>query len=183
MGVTVKVTGGDKYKRFLDAMSRIAGSVKAGIFDDATNGTTGEKIAPYAIYNEFGATINVTPKMRAWFHYQDIHLSKDTDVINIPARPFMRTVAKSDAPKKWVGGMVRYLKGKAKDPEAWKTALGGAGEQMAKDIQNSIQNGSWVPNSPATVKMKADKGKNEPNHPLMDTGDMFHAVRSEVFPK
>ena len=158
MAVTVKVTGGDKYKRFLDAMSRIAGSVKAGIFEDATNATTGEKIAPYAIYNEFGTS-------------------------RIPSRPFMRTVAKSDAPKKWVGGMVRYLKGKAKDPEAWKNALGGAGEQMAKDIQDSIQNGNWTPNAPATVKAKARKGKVEPNHPLIDTGDMLHAVRSEVFPK
>ena len=48
MGVTVKVTGGDKYKAFLSKMGEIAGSVEAGIFEDATNATTGEKIAAYA---------------------------------------------------------------------------------------------------------------------------------------
>ena len=184
MAVTVKVTGGDKYKKFLAQMGEIAGSVKAGIFADATNGTTGQKIAPYAIWNEFGADIRVTPKMRAWFHYQGIHLKKDTVMLKIPARPFMRTVAKDEAIKhKWISGMVRFLKGRAADKQAWLDALGGCGEQMAKDIQDSIQNGAWVPNSPATVAMKAAKGKSEPGHPLIDTGDMLHAVRSEVFPK
>lgn len=183
MAVTYKVKGGKKYKAFLAKLGEIAGSVRAGIFADATNADTGKSIAQYAIYNEFGATIRVTPKMRAWLHYQGIHLRKDTDVINIPPRPFMRTVAKSDAPKKWVAGMVKFLKGKETDPKAWLDALGGCGEQMALDIVNSIQNGRWTPNSPATVKMKADKGKVEPDHPLIDTGDMMRAVRSEVSPK
>lgn len=183
--VTVKIQGGDKYKKFLAKMAEIAGGVKAGIFGDATTTTENGRsmhVAEYAAYNEFGATIAVTPKMRAWFHYQGIHLSKDTESIRIPARPFMRTVAK-EKPKTWIGTMVKYLRGKAENPAAWKDALGLAGEQMKSDIVDSIQNGSWTPNSPATVMMKESKGKSEPDHPLMDTGHMIAAVTYQVVDK
>jgi hypothetical protein len=157
MGVTVEIQGGDKYKKFLAKMAEIAGGVKAGILEGATNRVTGEPIAPYAVYNEFGTS-------------------------RIPARPFMRTVAKSES-KKWVGTMVGHIRGRATDPAIWKQALGKAGEQMEKDIQHSIQNGSWTPNAPATVRAIARKGKGEPDHPLMDTGEMFAAVSFEVVDK
>ena len=157
MAVTVEIKGGDKYKRFLDKMAQIAGGVKAGILEGATNRVTGEPIAPYAVYNEFGTS-------------------------RIPARPFMRTVAK-EKPKVWIGTMVGHIRGRATDPAIWKQALGKAGEQMVKDIQNSIQNGSWTPNAPLTVKWKAERGKSQPDKPLFDTGDMFHAVAFKVVDK
>ena len=97
MAVTVEIKGGDKYKKFLAKMSEIAGGVKAGILEDATNANTkgGAGIAAYAVWNEFGVpNIPVTDKMRAYMHYQGVHLKKDTTSISIPARPFMRTVAK-----------------------------------------------------------------------------------------
>ena len=157
MGVTVSIKGGDKYKRFLDKLAEIAGGVKAGILEGATNAETGEPVAPYAIYNEFGTS-------------------------RIPARPFMRTVAK-EKPKTWIGIMVKHIRGRAKDQEVWKEALGLAGEQMKADIKDSIQNGNWTPNAPATVRAKARKGKTEPDHPLMDTGSMLGAVSYEVVDK
>lgn len=40
--------------------------------------------------HEFGATINVTDKMRAYLHHIGIHLKKDTTTITIPARSFLR---------------------------------------------------------------------------------------------
>ena len=156
MAVTVKIEGGDKYKKFLAKMAEIAGGVKAGILNNATT-TDGKSIAEYAVYNEFGTS-------------------------RIPARPFMRTVAK-EKPKQWIGEMVRHVRGRATDPATWKQALGVAGESMKSDIKDSIQNGSWVPNAPATVKAKARKGKVEPDHPLMDTGQMIAAVAFEVIDK
>ena len=155
--VNVEIKGGDKYKKFLSKMAEIAGGVKAGIFGNATNAETKEPIAPYAVYNEFGTK-------------------------NIPARPYMRTVAK-EKPKVWVGTMVGHIRGRAKDPQAWKDALGKAGEQMVKDIQFSIERGSWTPNAPATIAAKKRKGKVEPDHPLMDTGSMLSAVTFEVVDK
>jgi len=182
MAVTVDIKGGDKYKRFLDKMAEIAGGVKAGILEGATNKAGGANIASYAFWNEFGTTIPVTPKMRAYMHYNGVHLKKDTTSISIPPRPFMRTVAK-ERPKVWIGTMVGHIRGRASNPAIWKEALGKAGEQMVKDIQNSIQNGSWTPNAPLTVKWKAERGKSQPDKPLFDTGAMFAAVKFEVVDK
>lgn len=50
--------------------------------------------------HEFGATINVTPKMRAWLHYQGIHLKPETNTITIPARSFLRDTLLSPGSKK-----------------------------------------------------------------------------------
>ena len=161
MAVTVEVKGGEKYKRFLDAVSRIAGSVRAGIPANATHksedGST-QSIAAYAIYNEFGTS-------------------------RIPARPFMRQTAESNT-KKWIASMVGYIKSRnPAEPQTWKNALGAVGELMAKDIIAEIEKGSFAPNAPATVAAKKRKGKTDPAHPLIDTGDMQHAVISEVLSK
>ena len=45
-----------------------------------------------AAVHEFGCTICVTPKMRAYLHYQGVHLKASTRYIHIPARPFLRPV-------------------------------------------------------------------------------------------
>ena len=156
MGVTVKIQGGDKYQKLLAKMAEIAGGVKAGILNNATT-TDGKSIAEYAVNNEFGTS-------------------------RIPARPFMRTVAK-EKPQQWIGEMVRHVRGRATEPAVWKQALGLAGESMKSDIKDSIQNGNWTPNAPATVKAKARKGKVEPDHPLIDTGQMIAAVSYEVTDK
>lgn len=158
MGVTVSMTGGEKYKKFLAKLGEIAGGVKAGILNGATT-TDGKSIAEYAAYNEFGGANN-----------------------HPPSRPFMRTVAK-ERPKVWVGKMVAKIRGNATKPEAWKGALVLAGESMKSDIQYSIQAGTWKPNAEATVNAKRRKGKVEPDHPLIDTGQMLAAVSYEVMSK
>lgn len=158
MAVSVEIKGGDKYKRFLDKLAEIAGGVKAGIFAGSTNSETGEPIAPYAYYNEFGTSRG------------------------IPPRPFMRTVA-AENPKDWIAKMVQHVKGRAKDPAVWKEALYVVGEQMASDIRDSIENGSWTPNAQSTKDAKRRRGKSENDHPLMDTGSMLHAVTYEVIDK
>lgn len=56
--------------------------VQVGIFSD-------EK-AMIASVLEFGATIMVTPKMRAYLHHIGMHLRRDTASIHIPARPLFR---------------------------------------------------------------------------------------------
>lgn len=48
-----------------------------------------------AAVHEFGCTIEVTPKMRAYLHYQGIHLKASTKYISIPPRPFLRPVMQS----------------------------------------------------------------------------------------
>lgn len=48
-----------------------------------------------AAVHEYGCTIKVTPKMRAYLHYQGVHLKASTQMIYIPARPFLRPVLTS----------------------------------------------------------------------------------------
>ena len=45
-----------------------------------------------AAVHEFGCTIAVTPKMRAYLHHQGVHLRASTQYIHIPPRPFLRPV-------------------------------------------------------------------------------------------
>ena len=44
-------------------------------------------VLKYARVHQFGCTINVTRKQRAYLHYRGFHIKKST--INIPARPFL----------------------------------------------------------------------------------------------
>ncbi len=49
-----------------------------------------------AAVHEFGCTIGVTPKMRAYLHHQGVHLRVSTQYIHIPPRPFLRPVLQSE---------------------------------------------------------------------------------------
>lgn len=176
------VTGGGKWQKLLTRLSEMKLGVKAGIPKGATNANTGASIPMYAAVNEFGANITVTPRMRAWMHFQGIHLRKDTSTIVIPPRPFLRTTAKEKA-NSWVNALAFAVKGKADKPEAWYDGMGLVGEAMKADIKASIEKGSWAPNSSMTIAMKTAKGKTDPAHPLVDTGDMLLSVISEVVKK
>ena len=64
--------------------------------DNVFIGVKKGKEANIAAVHEFGCTINVTPKMRAYLHYQGIHLKASTQFIVIPPRPFLRSVLLSN---------------------------------------------------------------------------------------
>lgn len=51
--------------------------------------------ANIAAVHEFGCMIRVTSKMRAYLHYQGIHLRASTQMIYIPPRAFLRPVLHS----------------------------------------------------------------------------------------
>ena len=62
----------------------------------------------YARIHQFGGSIKVTPKMRAFLHFKDIHLKKTTQFIKIPARPYLGV---TQADKKHIIQMIRmYVK-------------------------------------------------------------------------
>jgi len=50
----------------------------------------GHDLVSVAAVQEFGATIKVTRKMRAFLHAQGLHLKADTKAIVIPPRPYVR---------------------------------------------------------------------------------------------
>jgi hypothetical protein len=63
------------------------------------------------------------------------------------------------------------------------SVMGVLGEVMVADIKQTIQKGGnppFAPNSEATRKAKERRGKSEPGHPLIDTGQMLESIISEV---
>ena len=75
----------------------LVGSITYQIIDsdNVFIGVKKGKEANIAAVHEFGCTIKVTPKMRAYLHYQGVHLKPSTQMIYIPARPFLRPVLDS----------------------------------------------------------------------------------------
>lgn len=149
----VEVTGGNKYKAALEKIAKLKISARAGIPQGATT-TDGKSIPEYAVYNEMGTS-------------------------RIPARPFMRqTVANHQ--DDWCNTVAHSLNYQEISSNHAKRAMGLAGEQMKAHIQETIQKGSFAPNAPKTVENKRRKGKVEPDHPLIDTGQMLASIISEV---
>ena len=73
----------------------LLGSVTYEVLDNGNGvfiGVKSGKEANIAAVHEFGCMIGVTPKMRAYMHYQGIHLRKSTTHIFIPPRPFLEPV-------------------------------------------------------------------------------------------
>jgi len=60
----------------------------------SAKGKDGVGLANVAAVHEFGCTVPVTPKMRAYLHHEGIHLKASTQYINIPPRPFLRPTLK-----------------------------------------------------------------------------------------
>lgn len=82
------LVGSVTYQTFNNENSVFIG-VKKGV--KRKNNQDSEMVQIAAVH-EFGCTIAVTPKMRAYLHYQGIHLRKETTYIHIPARPFLRPI-------------------------------------------------------------------------------------------
>ena len=153
MKANVTVTGGTKYKGVLERIARLKIRARAGIPAGATT-TDGKSIPEYAVYNELGTS-------------------------RIPARPFMRQTADTHTDE-WCHTLAGALNYKEIDHNKGKRAMGLVGEQMKAHIQETIQKGSFAPNAPKTVEAKRRKGKVEPDHPLIDTGQMIASIISEV---
>lgn len=149
----VEVKGGGKYEAVLQRLADLKMGVKAGVLKGATT-TDGKPIAKYAAYNEYGTK-------------------------HIPPRPFLRQTATAKE-KSWPGVIATAVKGRVEDNAAWTRALTLAGESMKANIKETIQRGGFAPDAPGTIKAKQRKGKREPDHPLIDTGQMLAAISYEV---
>ena len=149
----VEVKGGGKYEAVLQRLVDLKMGVKAGVLKGATT-TNGQSIAAYAAYNEYGTA-------------------------HIPPRPFLRTTA-SDKISSWQNVLAHAVTGKVEDQQTWTRALTLTGEAMKANIKETIQRGGFAANAPGTIKAKQRSGKREPDHPLIDTGQMLAAISYEV---
>lgn len=149
----VTVTGGTKYKAALEAIARLKIAAAAGIPAGAKT-TDGKSIPEYAVYNELGTS-------------------------RIPARPFMRNTMNLHK-EEWLQIVASKLNFEEIKKDQAENVMGLVSEVMKAHIQQTIQKGSFAPNAPRTVAAKRASGKVEPDHPLIDTGQMIASIISEV---
>ena len=158
MAVSVKVSGGDKWKRALEPYVRSNGvHVNVGILEGATySGETleaGTPVAAIAAAHEFGHE-------------------------HIPPRPFMRpTVEKKQ--NDWIRAAVAFLKG---DSTNIRGAFTIVGELASKDMQKTIEDRVDPPLSEETIERKTKRGRKDPTIPLIDTGTLQESINYEVKP-
>lgn len=132
--------------------------VKAGVLEGAANNETGESVAEYAAYNEFGTA-------------------------DIPSRPFMRKTFDKHS-ETWVKGLGKALANGRSPREAVQLV----GMRMADDIVVTIGSNMSPPNSAATIAHKtkevtgtgAAKGEKQVPGTLIDTGSLISSINYEV---
>jgi len=168
IGNSVIIDRNGDWKKYKRGMRRVDNeSVKCGIF-----GNTEQSFI--ATIQEFGATIKVTEKMRAFLHHKGIHLRKDTTHIEIPSRPFLRnTMDKNKERLDRINAEIEYnvLRG-----YTVQRALEEVGVEVVSLIKKEIKELKDPPKSDATLKMQGE-GK---NNPLINTGSMRQSVDYEV---
>lgn len=127
--------------------------VKAGILDGAGN-VDGVAVVQYATWNENG----VAGKKGKW---------------KIPPRPFIKGWV--DANRKQIESTMQKLYSQvASGNTTADDALNRLGIYAKSGIQSYIRNGNFVPNSPATIKIKGS------SKPLIDSGTLRNSVNYEV---
>lgn len=122
-----------------------------------------------ASIHEYGCTIPVTPKMRAFLHQQGLHLKDSTTVIKIPERSFLRTGHDQNVDriiKQTERAIGQVLAGKMTVDDL----LDLYGEQMATAIKKYMRDLKDPPNHPYTVEQKGS------SNPLIDTGGLLESI-------
>ena len=148
----VKIKGGDKLERLVQTSKKLKMEVVAGVFANATNSETHEKIAPYAAAMEYGT-------------------------IHVPARPFLRQTVEKHS-KEWKDYLKHGLK-VATDDNA-ERVMGLIGRRMRSDIIRTIRDGDFERLDSKTVRAKARKKRAEPTAPLIDTTSLIKSISSQV---
>ena len=176
--VSVSVRGGETLLRHLEELAEAKGLVKAGIMEGSRNYA---EVIEYAPSQEFGAQIEVTPKMRKFLAYNfDIHLRPDKTHIIIPPRPFMRTTFEEHW-QEWVELLAGYLRSGV----APEIALEYVGIRMQDDIIAKIKSNMPPPLSDATKKIKSmpEQSPENADRTLYHSGQLAHSIDYEVIPE
>lgn len=137
-------------------------------------GSEGSQILLIANVNEFGVSITVTPKMRAFLHSQGLHLKKTTKHVKIPERSFIRGTAISKEREiiKFVLDQYDLLFDLRIDGKQFLDRIGVFCVGLTKQ---TLVNLKRPPNHPLTLQGKAPK-----TNPLVNTGTLVSRISYEV---
>lgn len=164
---------GVKYSTKIDKMPYIKNTAKRLNNKKVQVGVFGGEQAYLAAIHEYGCNITVTPKMRAYLHYNGLHLSPDTTVIKIPERSFLRTGHDLNADRimeQTARAIGQVLAGKMSVDDLFELY----GQQMTTAIKKYAVQLKSPANHPYTIEQKGS------SNPLVDTGDMIEHVSWNV---
>ncbi|MEV9639478.1 hypothetical protein ABZ756_02120 [Mammaliicoccus sciuri] len=131
------------------------------------------EIAMIAAVHEFGCEIQVTDKMRGWFGANGYPLKKETTVIRIPERSFLRSGYDENIDK--IAEQVeRQLPDVLENEVNLKIFMEGVGMQFAELIQKKLRDVKAPALSDMTIERKGS------SNPLIDSGRLFGAIQHEV---
>ncbi|WPZ17794.1 hypothetical protein UM396_14510 [Geobacillus subterraneus] len=167
MSVVIKDTNNiDKVMRNLKQLG--GKQIKVGLF-----GSDSSELVMIGAVHEYGAEIPVTPKMRAWFAANGYPLRKETTVIKIPERSWLRSGYDENIDKiaKKIEEMVPDVIEGNVNPRLFMDAIG---MEFAGLIQKKMRDLKDPPNSQMTIERKGS------DNPLIDTGRLVGAIRHEI---
>lgn len=171
-------------------------SIKVGIIGEeakqihkGTNLTNAELGAVH----EFGASIEVTEKMRGYLHAIGIHLKNDTTHVEIPARSFLREVLYNKEIQGYIldaaslsgddelnTAYVEY-KMMTGDTQIMEKIAGIIGGKALEFVQEGFYVGGYPKHwKPITEQTKKHRTGDPNNPPLQDTGDLMDSINVEV---
>ena len=164
---------GIKYKTKKDKFPEVQRTLETLNGRKVTVGCLKGEHAWLAGIHEYGCSIPVTPKMRAFLHYKGYHLSKSTTVIVIPERSFIRTGHDTyiDEVMKKASQLLKQVAGGAMSSDQ---LLNSVGLMLSTKIKKFARDLSSPPNSGMTVQEKGS------SNPLVDTGNMIEGITFEV---
>lgn len=131
------------------------------------------ELSMIAAVHEFGCDIQVTDKMRGWFGANGYPLKKDTTVIRIPERSFLRAGYDENIDK-IVEQVEKQLPLVLENDVDVKFFMEGIGQQFASMIQRKLKDLKSPALSDMTVERKGS------SNPLVDSGRLHGAIRHEV---
>lgn len=163
-------------------------SIKVGILQPQGSKKvegTDLNMAELGAVHEFGATINVTEKMRAYLHSQGLHLRKDTTNIIIPARSFLREPILGKSGKKEIRKTIEIIvPDNIKDLEVntatkiMDEVAHFVAETALLQVQKAFENDSIKPHTQEISKKMRNYNSQAPT--LVDKGDLQKSISYEV---
>jgi phage gpG-like protein len=132
-------------------------------------------IASIGAVHEFGADIEVTPKMRSFLHYIGINLNPKTKYVHIPQRSFILMPIEVNEKKITKQLEARFpLLVNEKTAVKFLQEVGIACEGVIQEAFDTAGFGNWQPLHPVTIANKEGEGI------LKDQGDLRRTITSKV---
>ena len=126
-----------------------------------------------AAIHEYGCEIVVTPKMRAFLHYQGLHLKDSTKVIKIPERSFLRK-SHDEKGEEVLKKCERALGLVASGQMSLEQYMEMVGRDYVTMIKEFIVELDSPPNHPFTQDQKGS------DNPLVSTGGLVESISYRV---